>query len=164
MERICKWAALVICGLLAVLTILLVLPGLFHIHPLIVKSGSMEPTYPVGSLIYVKPMDEAKLEEGRAVTFYLPDEVTLVTHRIVHIDEESRTICTKGDANEREDGVATPFSSILGVPFVCVPGLGVVAEFLESALGKAFIVLLVVAVCFLSWLESTFQKQKEYHV
>ena len=66
MERICKWAALVICGLLAVLTILLVLPGLFHIHPLIVKSGSMEPTYPVGSLIYVKPMDEAKLEEGAA--------------------------------------------------------------------------------------------------
>ena len=54
MRHLCKWSALAICGALAILTILLVLPGLFGIHPLIVQSGSMEPVYPKGSMVYVR--------------------------------------------------------------------------------------------------------------
>lgn len=34
MRRLCKWSALGICGLLALLTVLLALPGLVGIHPL----------------------------------------------------------------------------------------------------------------------------------
>ena len=164
MKNFCKWTALSICGVLAVLTVLLVLPGLFRIYPLIVRSGSMEPAYPVGSLIYVKAVGTSGLEEGKAVTFYLPDEVTLVTHRIVAVEESEQAIYTKGDANEAEDSLATPFSRILGAPFLCVPGLGYAADFLESSPGKACIVVMVVAVCLLSWLEGIFQKKEESHV
>ena len=79
MRHLCKWSALGICMVLALLTLLLVLPGLLGIHPLLVQSGSMEPEYPVGSMIYVKSTEGASLAEGDVATFYLPDEETLVT-------------------------------------------------------------------------------------
>lgn len=162
MRYICKWLALGICGILAILTILLVMPGLFHIYPLSVQSGSMEPAYPVGSMIYVKKVDEDTLEEGMTVTFYLQDEETLVTHRIVAVDVREGMIYTKGDANELEDGAATPFSRIVGRPFACIPKLGYLAEYLSSPIGKAGIMLLVVMVCLLSWMEGAlYRNEKE---
>lgn len=162
MRHLCKWSALGICMVLALLTLLLVLPGLLGIHPLLVQSGSMEPEYPVGSVIYVRSEAENGFLEGDVVTFYLPDEETLVTHRIVRVDEEKEEIYTKGDANELEDGAATPFSMIVGTPILCIPYLGYLAGYLSSAAGKVGIILLVILVCLLSWMEgSLIQEQKE---
>lgn len=161
MRCLCKWSALGICGFLAVLTVLLALPGLFGIHPLLVQSGSMEPEYSVGSVIYVRRADLAELSEGTVVTFCLPDGETMVTHRIVRVDQEQEEIYTKGDANELEDGVATPFSMVLGIPMLCVPGLGYLAGYLASAAGKAGIILLVVLVCLLSWMEGELVREEE---
>lgn len=161
MRLLCKWSALGICGMLAVLTMLLALLGLFGIHPLLVQSGSMEPEYPVGSVIYVKSVDKAGLSNGDVVTFYLPDEETLVTHRIVRVDEEQEAIYTKGDANELEDQAATPFSRIVGVPVICVPWLGYLAGYLASGMGKVGIILLVVLVCLLSWMEGALVREQE---
>jgi len=163
MQNICRWTALTICGILAALTILLVLPGLFKIHPLIVKSGSMEPAYPVGSLIYVKSVKDPEFLPGETVTFYLPDEETLVTHRIVEVDQEKGTVYTKGDANEVEDGAATPFSRIIGKPVLCIAGLGYVAGYLSSPAGKAGILFLVILVCILSWMDGSIQKGGNPH-
>lgn len=161
MKKICRGTAFVICGVLAVLTVLLVLPGLFGIHPLIVKSGSMDPVYPVGSLLYVQRVEEDELKEGRTVTFYLPDGETLVTHRIVDSDEERGVVYTKGDANDVEDGVATPFSRIIGCPFLCIPYLGYLASYLSSSMGKAGVMMLVIAVCILSWIDGSIQRGEE---
>lgn len=160
MRKLCRGIAFFICAVLAVLTILLVLPGLFGIHPLTVQSGSMEPGYPVGSLIYVKQVDTTRLQEGAVVTFYLPDDRTLVTHRIVEIDKEKGVIYTKGDANELEDGMATPYSRIVGQPFLCIPMLGHLAGYLADPAGKAGILMLVILVCVLSWLESSQQRSE----
>ena len=162
MRHLCKWSALGICMVLALLTLLLVLPGLLGIHPLLVQSGSMEPEYPVGSMIYVKSTEGASLAEGDVATFYLPDEETLVTHRIIRVDEEKEEIYTKGDANELEDGASTPFSMIVGTPILCIPNLGYLAGYLSSAAGKVGIILLVSLVCLLSWMEGALiQEQKE---
>lgn len=161
MRHVCRWLALGICGILALLTVLLVLPGLFHIYPLAVQSESMEPVYPAGSMIYVKKVAENRIAEGMAVTFYLADEETLVTHRIVRIDEEERVLYTKGDANELEDSAATPFSRVVGSPILCVPYLGYLAGYLSSAVGKVGIILAVVMVCILSWMDGALQKQED---
>ncbi len=161
MRHLCKWLALAICGVLAVLTILLVLPGLFGIHPLIVQSGSMEPVYPKGSMVYIRNTDPSGLSEGSTVTFHLADGETLVTHRITQIDMEREEIYTKGDANELEGGAATSFAQVEGVPFFCIPYLGYLAGYLSSMAGKAGIVLLVIMVCLLSWMDGALMKQKE---
>ncbi len=161
MRYLCKWSALGICGFLAVLTILLALPGLFGIHPLLVQSGSMEPEYAVGSVIYVRQAELSRLSEGTVVTFCLPDGETMVTHRIVRVDQEQDEIYTKGDANELEDQTATPFSRIVGVPVLCVPWLGYLAGYFASAMGKVGIILLVVLVCLLSWMEGELVQEQE---
>lgn len=161
MRHLCKWLALAICGILAALTILLVLPGLFGIYPLIVQSGSMEPVYPRGSMVYIRSADVSGLSEGSAVTFHLPDGETLVTHRITHIDMDREEIYTKGDANELEDSMATSFEQVEGIPFFCIPCLGYLAGYLSSMAGKAGIVMLVVMVCLLSWMDGALMKQKE---
>lgn len=68
-----------------------------------VLSGSMEPTYHTGSVIYVKKVDYTALRVGDPITFMV-DEHTVATHRIVNIipDDEDPTVLrfvTKGDAN-----------------------------------------------------------------
>jgi len=44
-------------------------PILFGYRPVAVLSGSMEPAYPVGSIIYYKAADFNEINAGDAVTF-----------------------------------------------------------------------------------------------
>ncbi len=50
-----------------------------------VLSGSMEPAYHVGSLIYVKPVDPANVKVGDAITFVVNEDLLVATHRVVDI-------------------------------------------------------------------------------
>ena len=56
------------CVLLAVA---LAAPRVLGLTPFVVLSGSMEPTYPVGSLVYVRSVDASELRVGDPVTFTL---------------------------------------------------------------------------------------------
>ena len=74
--------------------------------PLAVLSGSMEPTYHVGSLIYVKDADPEEVQVGEPITFKISDD-TMVTHRVVAIDPGGPNLQTKGDASrDNVDGGA----------------------------------------------------------
>ena len=57
---------------------------LFGIRVYSILSGSMEPEYPVGALIYVKEIDPSEVEVGDVITYVLPNE-TPATHRVVSI-------------------------------------------------------------------------------
>ena len=104
-----------------------------------VLSGSMEPTYETGSLIYVKDVDQQDLAEGDPIT-YLIDEDTVVTHRIVEIvpDEEDASIIrykTKGDANNAADGSLVHYKNVLGKPVYTIPKLGYFADYIQHPPG-----------------------------
>lgn len=87
-------------------------PILLGYHPMVVLSGSMEPTYPVGSIIYYQKCTFEELEEGDPLTFYAGE--ALVTHRITTVNAISRTVITKGDNNETEDPVPVEEEKIVG--------------------------------------------------
>ena len=136
-----------------VLVLLLVAPRVFGMHVFTVLSGSMEPSYPVGSLIYVKSVDPFQLKEGDVITFLL-DEDTVATHRIVDIvpdDEEDSVIRfrTKGDANDAEDGRLVHCRNVVGTPIFTIPKLGFFADYIQHppgmyiAISAAAIVLLI---------------------
>lgn len=104
-----------------------------------VLSGSMEPTYHVGSLIYVKSVDYTQLKGGDVITFML-DENTVATHRIVDVvpDDEDPTVLryrTKGDANEAEDGSLVHYKNVIGSPVFTIPYLGYVASYIQNPPG-----------------------------
>lgn len=119
-----------------------------------VLSGSMEPTYHTGSVIYVKPVDYRELKVGDAISFML-DEDTVATHRIIEIvpdeeDPDTLRYRTKGDANEAEDGGLVHYKNVIGKPVFSVPLLGFFVNYIQhppgtyiAIAGGAFLILLL---------------------
>ena len=104
-----SWAvyACIICYLL------IASPMVAGYRPVVVLSGSMEPTYHVGSVIYYKQADFADINVGDAITFRA-GENSMVTHRVSQKSELSGTFTTKGDANLTEDPAPVPYENVIG--------------------------------------------------
>ena len=85
------------------LAVLLVGVRLIGLTPYAVLSGSMEPTYHVGSLIYVQDIDPADVTIGTPLTFVVNEDLLLATHRVVDIEVRN----TKEEAVLDEGGNPT---------------------------------------------------------
>ena len=137
------------------------LPKFIGYEPMVVLSGSMEPTYHTGSLLYVKHADQADIEVGDAITFYIDDN-TLVTHRVVDIDEDNSTYSTKGDANKVADNNSVSYGDILGKPVFNIPKLGYLAQKLSGISGKIIYGTVIVVVVILMFMgDVVFSDKKE---
>lgn len=91
--------------------------------PYNIETQSMEPDYPVNTLIYVKEVSFDDLSEGDVIT-YVNQSGTAVTHRIVAIDTNDRSVRTKGDANEFEDIMDVNEENIVGKVYFGIPLIG----------------------------------------
>lgn len=100
-----------------------------------VISPSMEPTYSVGDLLYVKTVDPDSVKIGDPITFVLNEDLVVATHRVVAIDSENRQFTTKGDANKTEDAAPVHFNNLIGVPVFAIPLLGYVSAYIQSPPG-----------------------------
>lgn len=128
-----------IVAAVVLLAFLLVGVRLFGLRAYVVLSGSMEPAYPTGSLIYVKKTDPSMLKEGDVISFKL-NENTIATHRITAIikdenDPTSIRFKTKGDANDVEDGSTVAGEDVAGVPVFTIPKLGYFANYIQHPPG-----------------------------
>lgn len=138
-KRIWNWITTALVALVVVFAVLLVGAKIVGLQVFTVLSGSMEPNYHVGSLIYVKDVDPFGLESGHVITFLL-DEDTVATHRIVEVipDENDASVVrfrTKGDANEAEDGGLVHYKNVIGSPVFTIPLLGYVANYIQNPPG-----------------------------
>ena len=118
--------------IVVVIALLLVGARVFGLQVYAVLSGSMEPTYHVGSIIYVKPVDPSELKVGDPITFVMNEQLTVATHRVVRIDAENSAFYTKGDANEDPDASPVHFNNLLGKPVFTIPYLGYVSSYVPS--------------------------------
>ena len=139
LKKIWNVISSILVALVVILALLLVGARVVGLQVFTVLSGSMEPTYHTGSLIYVKEVDPYTIEVGKPITFML-NEDTVVTHRVVGIvpDEEDPTVIrfrTKGDANEAEDGGLVHYKNVIGTPIFSIPYLGYVAEYIQHPPG-----------------------------
>lgn len=157
-----------IVGIAVLLAVALVGVRLVGFQVFSVLSGSMEPTYHVGSLIYVKDVDYQELQPGDVITFMM-DEDTVATHRIVEVvpdenEPETLRYRTKGDANEAEDGKLVHYKNVIGSPVFTIPKLGYFADYIQKppgtyvAISVGAVLLLLV---FLPDLFSSDEKDKE---
>lgn len=131
-------AALVgVAGLL--LVSLLPIAGMAQIK--IVKSGSMEPTIPVGAVVVVWPATSYHV--GDVITFGKDTKTQIpTTHRIVSTRTDGNTtfFSTKGDANEEQDPREVALSEVIGKVWVHVPYVGYVLDFARQPIGFALLV------------------------
>ena len=140
---------LVVC--IAVLAFLLAGIRFLGITPYVVLSGSMEPAFHVGSLIYVKNTPPEKINIGDPVTFVLNEDLVLVTHRVIEVDTENRCFYTKGDANDSADGAPVVFENLVGKTIFNIPYLGYFSTWIKTPPGlyigiSAGIILLVMII------------------
>ena len=115
-----------------------------------VISGSMEPEYSVGDLLYVKSVDPSTIQVGDDITFILNEDLMVATHRVVRIDAEKQHFYTKGLANDIEDSEPVHYNNVIGVPHFSLPLLGYVSDFIQNppgtyvAIGAGVVLLLLV--------------------
>ena len=159
-------------GIVVLLAIALVGVRLVGLQPFVVLSGSMEPTYHVGSLIYVKSVNHKDLGVGDPIT-YMVSQDTVVTHRIIEVlvdEEDPETIryFTQGDANDVPDGSSVHYKNIIGKPVFSIPYLGYVSNYIQNPPGSyvsiaagALLILLVFLPDIFAEDESSKKKEKE---
>lgn len=139
-KQIWNWISSILVGIVVLLAVALVGVRVVGLRPYAVLSGSMEPTYHVGSLIYVKAVDYKQLEVGDPIT-YMISQNTVVTHRIIEVlpDEENPETLryfTQGDANNVPDGTSVHYKNIIGKPIFSIPYLGYVSSYIQNPPGK----------------------------
>ena len=160
LKKICSFFSTILMLLLVVIAALLLVPKLLGYTQYAVISGSMEPNIPVGSIVYDKEVEPEELEIGDVITYRLSGD-TLVTHRIVAIDDATQTVQTKGDANEAEDGTPVPYSEIVGLKAFHVPLLGYISIYGKTPLGIAAVCGVLVVLILLNFLPDILSEEEE---
>lgn len=155
----------VLVSLVVLLALLLVGARVFGLQVFTVLSGSMEPTYHTGSLIYVKKVDPYTIKAGQVITFML-DEDTIATHRVVAVvpDEEDASVIrfrTKGDANESEDGGLVHYKNVVGTPVFTIPYLGFVANYIQHPPGMYVAIAAGAVLLMLTFLPDVFAPEEQ---
>ena len=161
------WNALttVLVVIVVLLAVLLAGPRLVGMDVFTVLSGSMEPAYHTGSLIYVKDVDPFEIEPGQVITFMLSED-TVATHRVVGIvpdEDEPGTIRfrTKGDANNVEDGSLVHYKNIIGTPVFTIPQLGYLANYIQNPPGMYLAISAGAILLMMVFIPDLFIKEEE---
>ncbi len=158
-KKVWNISTTVIVVLVIIFAVLLVGVRLFGVEAYSVISGSMEPEYPVGSLIYVKEAKPNEIEVGDVITFVLKNE-TPATHRVIDIDEENQKFYTKGDANDTEDA-PVHFNNLIGKPIFKIPYLGYIAYYIQHPPGMYIAIAIGACLLLLVFLPDLFNEKKE---
>ncbi|MBQ6501573.1 MAG: signal peptidase I [Mogibacterium sp.] len=125
----------------------------------VVVSGSMEPTIPVGSIVYSKKEDPALLRVGDVIVFINESRgTTPITHRIVTNNPATRIITTKGDNNEKKDADVVTYDNVLGKVVAHVERIGMTAAMFTTKIGKIVASLLLLE----GWLLTEIGRRMKY--
>ena len=91
--------------------------------PVVVVSGSMEPTLGVGDVLLIDDHPDELVGQRAVVTFPSPtDEGSLITHRVFAVEQGE--YITKGDANPTPDTTPVDPATVTGVGRLVVPLIG----------------------------------------
>ena len=142
MKRLVSIITTIIVAAIVLLAASMLFAKLFGAGTYVVQSGSMEPVYHTGSLLFEKKVDVNTLKEGDVITYSIADDLA-ATHRIVeviagdnkaHPDAATGMVgsallfVTKGDANDEVDALPVDSRNVIGVPVFQIPYLGYVID------------------------------------
>lgn len=140
-----------------VLTLVLGFYFLQNLSPVMAIAGrSMEPTFRMGDVIFIKTVLPQEVKEGDIIVFDVPPILQktynyppVVTHRVIKADasQEVVTFRTKGD-NTGEDPFTVLATQIRGTPGIKIPYVGFLQLYLQSRQGFIFLISLVVLLGF----------------
>ncbi len=163
LKKIFNIVSTVIVAIVVLIAVFLMGSRLVGLNVYNVISGSMEPTYSVGDLIYVKSIDyedvAEKVKVDDPLTFVLNEDKVVATHRVVSIDTEEELIYTKGDTNDYIDPEVN-FKNVIGKPVFSIPLLGYVSAFMQTTTGMIVTIALGSLLILIVFLPDFFGKKK----
>jgi signal peptidase I len=143
-------------GVAAIVAVAIFYPGLILLHyePMVIVTGSMQKTIPVGSLVVDQKVNPKQLEVGDVISFQKPlGAKGIDTHRIVAIkvDHGKRLYQTKGDSNPIADPWVISFDPGTAAHRMVfsVPYAGNALIFARSSLGRLSLVVFVCVILLL---------------
>ena len=144
--RILGWVAMVAAGLVVLgLLAITVGPRFLPYQALIVRSGSMSPTIPTGSIIFYTKIPSANVKVGDVIVFQKPGSTNeKVTHRVYKIGQDStgRYFITKGDANGSPDDWRVPAVGTGWIARFHLPSVGYALVYLQSTLARLLLLVI----------------------
>ena len=132
--------------ILVIVYLLIFVPCFWGHKPLVVVSGSMEPTLKVGSILYHHTENISNLNKDDILVFKTPKHI--ISHRIVKKTTDG--FITKGDANTSVDSKLVKSNQIIGKGTDwCLPYLGYYAHFIytNKYLLYVSVALLLIDLC-----------------
>ena len=113
--------------LLLVGALVVLIPAISGATPMTILTSSMEPTYPPGTLIIVKPVAVDEIAVGDPLTYQLESgKPEVVTHRVISISTVNGELSfvTKGDNNAVADAKPVMPVQVRGTVWYAVPYVG----------------------------------------
>ncbi len=144
--RIFSWAILAVAlVIVAGLVAITVGPRFLPYQALVVRSGSMEPTIPTGSVVFYRHVNAADVKVGQVIVFSKPGQPNeRITHRVFKIGTgpTGKYFITKGDANGAPDDWRVPAVGKGWVASFHVPTLGYVLADMQSTTARLLLLLI----------------------
>jgi signal peptidase I len=140
-------AAVIVFGLLA-------LPRVFGYGTLVVRSGSMQQTAPVGSLVVARPLDAREVRVGDVILVRREGTTsTPVLHRVVTLTHRKGevVVTTKGDSNKSADPTPYLLRGTTMTPILALPHVGRALDLARTPLGWTMLIALPASV--LLWVQ-----------
>jgi len=128
--------------------------SLFGYRYYTILTGSMEPAYSVGDMIFVKLTDAKEINVGDVITFNpSQDSDAYLTHRVTEKLENfegTGVTCfrTQGDANNAEDSFLIDSSRVVGVVTFSLARVGYIVRFIQLRWYLVVPVVIMIAVLF----------------
>lgn len=144
-------AVVVVTSVAVIGALVLVLLGF---RPLVVRSGSMVPTYEVGDVVLVEQTRADQLRPGEVVSLaYYPEFGESLTHRVrsVHDVDGGVQVETRGDANDSSEVWTVAPDAPVGRVVASIPAIGAPATMVRTAkvplaIGIGVLALVIAAV------------------
>ncbi len=128
---------------LIIIYLLVFVPCLWRSKPLVVISGSMEPTLKVGGILYYEKIDIDDFKINDILVYKTKNHI--ISHRVVDIVDDG--FITKGDANNSVDNNLINKSKVLGKGTDwSIPYIGYYADFIYTHKYLLYISLSIIAV------------------
>jgi signal peptidase I len=152
LRALLRYAAMTVAGFAIGIGLALAVPLAFPARPLVVLSGSMEPTLGTGDVTVVRTIAPLDARPGDVVTFRDPENADrLITHRVREMRAQGGAVVfrTRGDANTASERWQISSTEEIGRVAYRIPKLGWVLMYARSKglfvlmLGGALALLLV---------------------
>ena len=143
--------------ILIIIYLLIFVPYLWGHKPLVVISGSMEPTLKVGGILYYEKIDLDDFNKDDILVYKTKNHI--ISHRIVEIIDDG--FITKGDANNSIDSILVKEEQVLGKGTDwSIPYLGYYADFIYTHKYLLYIAIAIIVVDLLNDLYHSHKKKR----